>query len=98
MTCANIKAAAIRDGAVEPSKGGNEGCDGECPRGYYKIRLVINEGGWFGVDSDYHWFRQHGDGSWADKPGGGPVGGTAAVCPDKQGYNIDCGFLCVKNQ
>lgn len=97
MTCVDIKAAAMRDGAVEPSSGGEAGCQGECPSGYYKIRLVINEGKWFGIATDYHWFRQHKDESWTHKLGSGPVDWTTAKCPDRLNYDLDCGFLCVKN-
>jgi RHS repeat-associated protein len=98
LTCDDIKAAAIRDGAKPPKSGGDIRCEGECPDGHYKIHLIINEGGWLGRGSDYHWYRQHGDGSWTDKFPGGGVNRSTAGCPfPRLGYDTDCGFLCVKN-
>jgi RHS repeat-associated protein len=91
FTCSDIIAAAKRDGAVEASGKGE--CGGECPIGYWKVKLVVSNDVF---NNDYHWFRQNSDGEWAGKEGGGDVRRAGRSCPvpfDK--YKIDCGVLCV---
>lgn len=62
MTCADVSAAAIRDGL-------RQRCDclpvSEYPRRL--MALVIAPG------KDYHWYRKQKDGFWGHKPGGTPA-------------------------
>jgi hypothetical protein len=57
MACADVVAAAKADGLPEAN------CDNACPKGSYKIALVI----W--PNKDFHWYRQDDTGKWSHKPG-----------------------------
>jgi RHS repeat-associated protein len=93
VTCADIRAAAIRDGAMEAEKG--EACGASCPEGYHLIKLMITDKLF---RNDYHWFRQDADGSWSSKQGVGAVRKHGRSCPGKYfDYVTDCGVLCAKN-
>lgn len=99
LDCSSIKAAAKRDGAIDPTDGGDSGCAGSCPNGYYKIRLVIKKPLLpFLPGGDYHWYRQNSGGMWSSKPGGGGVIPHGMSCPSNNSYPVDCGFLCVKSK
>ena len=94
INCADLKAAAKADGAIDPEPGE---CGGTCPEGYHKIKL-------FTTDrtlrrNDYHFFRQDAGGGWSSKMGRGPARDHGKSCPVPPyfDYLIDCGALCVKN-
>ena len=80
---------------------------GECPCGYYKIALFMDDSPPY---KDYHFYRQDADGTWSHKPGG-----TKAIRADDSGniihnpvdadryyeksskkynYEKNCGFFC----
>jgi hypothetical protein len=72
LTCANVGAAARRDG-LAPTVCYNQAC----PCGSYKVALVI----W--PNRDFHWYRQDDNGNWSHKPGK-----TAATNKDNAGNAI----------
>jgi RHS repeat-associated protein len=96
VTCADIKAAAKRDGAVEPGGGGGD-CGGTCPSGYYKTKLVIRDSPFW--NKDFHFFRQDNDGGWSSKQGAGAARQHGQSCPATPffDYKVDCGVLCVRS-
>src|SRR5256885_934932 len=53
-TCDNVTAAAVSDGLVKAS------CDNACPKGSFKVALVINPDP---TGNDFHWYRQHSNGN-----------------------------------
>jgi RHS repeat-associated protein len=93
-TCDQLKNGAKAFGAKDPDQHGN------CPAGYYKVKLVLEPPrpptGW----NDYHWYRQDDDGTWSSKPGSGCVeSGVKDPTADarRRGYTTDCGNLCIPN-
>jgi hypothetical protein len=95
QNCLDIKSAARADGL-------KNGTNGQCPCGYYKVRLYFapNFGG--SGHPDYHWYRQDSNGGWSSsKHGWEPVGpqlpNTNAVNKDANGwgYGVFCGTMCV---
>jgi RHS repeat-associated protein len=98
LTCAAIIAAAKKDGLT------NTSCNGGCPGGTHKVRLVIAPG------VDYHWYRQDDNGTWSQKHGlmpcqnvdesGNPITDPGKANRDSGGglnYTVDCGDLCAPN-
>lgn len=95
IDCAAVKAAAIRDGAVQAPP-----CppDAQAPR--YWVALVIAPG-W----PDFHWYRRCSEGYWAHKPGGTPAkntdnAGVIIMDPetcDRGPYTQFCGYLYTQN-
>jgi len=97
--CLSIKAAARADGLIN-------GKGGDCPCGYYRVRLYFTPHfmGNPNYGPDYHWYRQDSNGSWSSKHGWAPVGpqlpNTNAVdkdaaLPQNGGYGVFCGTMCV---
>jgi RHS repeat-associated protein len=79
---------------IEPDK------NGDCPKCYYKIALVIRPP----TDTkkgDFHFYRQNPDGTWSDKRGtdGAVRSNISDPVSDAQviGYSRNCGNLCVPN-
>jgi len=60
-TCQGVTTRAIADGLSIIN------CDSNCSSNSRKIALVVDPG------VDYHWYREHGDGTWSHKPGSGLV-------------------------
>ena len=93
-TCDNVTAAAVSDGLVKAS------CDNACPKGSFKVALVINPDP---LGNDFHWYRQDSNGNWSHKPGGtdatnkdnkgNPI--TDPRTADRGGYTNFCGCFCV---
>jgi CRISPR-associated endonuclease Cas3-HD len=79
-----IEAGVMAQGAQSTDKCGN------CPSGTHKIRLWVNSDG-----SDFHFYRQDGNGTWSDKPGQTP----AEPVSDPSSYHgyHNCGDLCTAN-
>jgi hypothetical protein len=94
LTCANVTAGAVGDGLVVAN------CNNACPRGSFKVALVINP---TPGSNDYHWYRQDSNGNWSHKPGGTDAtnvdnSGNPIVDPrtaDRGGYTTFCGCFCV---
>jgi RHS repeat-associated protein len=99
LTCSSIIAASIRDGMSKPSAAG------ACPSCSHKVFLVI------APDTDYHWYRQDGDGTWSHKPGwsnatnldasGNPITNPETANRNYGGglnYSTKCGYLCAPNR
>src|SRR5438552_2107621 len=63
---------------------------GNCPAGTHKIRLWVNGNG-----TDFHFYRQDGNGTWSDKPGQTP----AEPVSNPSGYHgyKNCRDLCAAN-
>jgi len=53
-------------------------CDTACPKGSYKVALVVDPKGdpASAIPMDYHWYRQDDNGNWSHKPGGNTVRNT----------------------
>ena len=87
-TCANVGAAAIRDGLGL-----------QCDAREYSVALVMTEPG--AVIQDYHWYRQQEGNIWGHKPGHTPVtdlddAGRVIVDPqtaDRGIYKIFCSYM-----
>jgi hypothetical protein len=89
--CDSFIAAAVSDGLVKVD------CAKACPKGSYKVALVINP------NTDYHWYRQDDNGNWSHKPGSSeatnldnskkPI--TDPQTADRGPYTTFCGCLCV---
>jgi hypothetical protein len=62
FTCNDIKAAVLRDGLTPTTLSGD--CGGDC-----KVALMIKNAGFAGPD--FHWLREHPDGTWSHKMGSG---------------------------
>jgi RHS repeat-associated protein len=95
--CTSIKVAARADGL-------KNGTNGECPCGFYKVRLYFTPNFMGAGFPDYHWYRQDSNGGWSSKHGWAPVGpqlpNTNAVdkdaaSPASGGYGVFCGTMCV---
>jgi RHS repeat-associated protein len=92
--CIQIKVAARADGL-------KNGKNGECPCGFYKVRLYFTPNFAGSSYPDYHWYRQDSNGGWSSKHGWEPVGpqlpNTSAVDKDalSWGYGVFCGTMCV---
>jgi hypothetical protein len=64
VTCAGISERAEAD-RLSPAD-----CGIPCPDGSRKVALAVYPGGSIlGGDKDYHWYREHSDGTWSHKPG-----------------------------
>lgn len=92
--CADIKVAARSDGLKNANKG-------NCPCGYYRVRLYYTPHFQGSPFPDYHWYRQDSNGGWSSKHGWEPVGpqlpNINGVNKDANGwgYNVFCGTMCV---
>lgn len=79
------------------NKQAKEATNGECPKCYYKVNLVIkpHQGN---NPSDYHWYREDDDGTWSHKLGCTPVI-PRVMSPyfdsKLRGYTKDCGIFCI---
>lgn len=104
-TCSGLIAGAKEEGMVDPVDNWFP-CGGECPKGYYKVQVFLDDQTYH--DRDYHWYRQDSDGGWSHKRG---VGGAPTrndsdnqplVCPanqsrsyeDGRAYGKFCATLC----
>ncbi|MBL1142955.1 MAG: RHS repeat-associated core domain-containing protein [Proteobacteria bacterium] len=100
-TCDKLIAGAKEDGLIEP---GSEGeCGGDCPDGYYKIQIYLDDTNLF--DRDYHVYRQDSDGKWSHKRGRANYPERALSCPMKlprsygsRDYKSYCGTLCARER
>ncbi|MCM8532311.1 MAG: hypothetical protein NE330_14205, partial [Lentisphaeraceae bacterium] len=109
LTCADIIAAAKRDGLEDVSQ--NSKCP--CKKGWHLVQLVISPGDSRGPSirqPDYHWYRQDNNGKWSHKPGNGkatnkdasgneiddPSNADRDYGPGNVDYSTDCGQLCAK--
>ena len=72
ISCADVKAAAVRDELID-----SPGANNKCPDEGHLVALVVGSG-W-----DYHWYRKGRDGMWTHKPGG-----TAVTKLDNAGNTI----------
>lgn len=72
LTCAAVKAAAIKDELVDKPD-----ADNKCPGKGHLVALVVWPGG------DFHWYRKGTNGYWSHKPGG-----TAVTNLDNSGGTI----------
>lgn len=72
-----IEAACKADARIYGGTFRSIGKDEQPAAGYYKVALVLDPG------TDYHWYRQIGDGYWCHKPGI-----TDAISSDESGYLI----------
>jgi RHS repeat-associated protein len=94
LNCIQIKIAARADGL-------KNGDNGNCPCGYYRVRLYFTPNFQGSGYPDYHWYRQDSNGGWSSKHGWEPVGpqlpNTNAVDKDANGwgYGVFCGTMCV---
>ena len=82
-------------------------CGGECPKGYYKFQVFLDDQTY--RKHDYHWYRQDSDGRWLHKLGMGgentrnDSNNQQLVCPANQPrsyevgriYDKLCATLCV---
>jgi hypothetical protein len=94
LTCAAVKAAAIKDDLINWSTANNR-----CPTEGHLVALVVGPG-W-----DYHWYRKGRNGRWSHKPGGGAAtnldnSGAIITDPrtaDRGSYINFCTFMIVKH-
>lgn len=103
-SCDILNAAIMLDGPIIglwPTSGPST-----CPTYAYTIFAVIDPPGPVGSNRrgcDFHFFRQHPDGSWTDKAGCTPVVGPRPLPtlpftgggPNPFIYSVPCGFYCV---
>jgi hypothetical protein len=90
MNCNDVARGARADG-LRP-------CPiGRCHPCHHRVALVVNPG------NDYHWYRQHADGSWSHKRGcqaaknvdesNNPISDPSVA--DRGPYSDFCGYFCV---
>ena len=100
MTCANLIAAAKKDGATEPDK---KGC---CPEGSHKIQILKEKGDDTHVEdahpTDFHVLKGGRCGvpnsSLLDNAGKPMIVDDADADAFKGKYPENCGELCVKDK
>ncbi len=74
-----------------------------CPKGTYKVALVIMPRQGLSSQRDFHWYRQNPDGTWSHKQGASKVtkndeSGNLIVdpyCADRGGYTLFVGYFAV---
>ena len=100
-TCSNLMEGARKDGLIDPASEGE--CGGECPDGYYKIQIYLDDSNF--LDRDYHVYRQDDGGSWSHKRGRANYPEQAFSCPitlpkdfGHRNYKTYCGTLCKRNE
>ncbi len=101
ITCAAVRAAAIKDELIDTPTAGNT-----CPAQGHRVALVIwpdpnnpNDG------VDFHWYRKGSNKYWSHKPGGGQatnLDNSGAIIPnpataDRGPYTEFCGYMVVKH-
>jgi len=94
LTCASVKAAAIKDGLIDSPLANNR-----CPKEGHLVALVIAPG------YDFHWYRKGRNGYWSHKPGQTAVtnlDNSGVTIPNpktaKRGpYTNFCSFMVVKH-
>ena len=95
FNCADYVKAAEADGLVKAN------CDNACPRGSFKVALVIDP---TVGNEDYHWYRQDNNGLWSHKMGTDPAtnldnSGNIITDPrtaDRGTYTTFCECFCVR--
>ncbi|UDQ98368.1 RHS repeat-associated core domain-containing protein [Lentisphaerota bacterium WC36G] len=68
--CEKLKDGAVSDKRAKRMEEGQT----SCPKCWHRVALVITDvKGQDNRDIDYHWYREHSDGSWSHKRGKGKV-------------------------
>jgi RHS repeat-associated protein len=101
ITCSVVQKAAVSDGlAFVPT--------GPCQPSWHRVFLVVTAPG-EGIAQDYHWYREHADGTWSSKAGNEKVSnvdasGQRITSPESANrnygelnYSTPCGTFCAKD-
>ncbi len=101
VTCEKLMEGAKKEGLIDPQESGD--CGGDCPEGYYKVQIYLDDNSWNPYNHDYHVYRQDESGLWSHKLGrvGRPrrLKGCARnqqLQWGKNNYDSYCGTLCAK--